>query len=60
MTTWLTVKEVQKILKLSKNQVYAIVNNSDFPKIRFGRSIRIPEDRLEEWLENNLYKEYII
>lgn len=60
MTEWLTVKDVQKILKLSKTQAYALVNCPDFPKIRFGKSIRIPLDKLEEFLEENLYGTYEI
>jgi len=54
----LTVKDLQKILKLSRTKTYQIVNQPDFPKIRIGREIRIPEKELEEFLKRNLYKEW--
>lgn len=57
-TVMLTVKDLQKILKLSRTKTYQIVNQPDFPKIRIGREIRIPEKELKLFLERHLYKEY--
>ena len=54
----MTVKDVQKILKLSRNKVYALVNTTDFPKIRFNNQIRIPKKEFDEFLKHNLYKKY--
>lgn len=57
-TVLLTVKDLQKILKMSRTKTYQIVNQPDFPKIRIGREIRIPEEELRVFLERHLYKEY--
>ena len=57
-TVLLTVKELQKILKMSRSKTYQLVNQPDFPKIRIGRDIRIPEKELEVFFERHLYKEY--
>lgn len=54
---YITVKELQKILKLSKNQTYELVALSDFPKIKIGTSIRIPTQELDKYLQHNLYKQ---
>lgn len=56
-TVMLTVKELQEILKMSRTKTYQIVNQPDFPKIRIGREIRIPENELESYLKEHLYKE---
>lgn len=56
-TTLLTVKELQSILKLSRTKTYLIVNQSDFPKIRIGRDIRIPEKKLEAYIKKQIYKD---
>lgn len=56
-TVMLTVKELQGILKMSRTKTYQIVNQPDFPKIRIGREIRIPEKELETYLRERLYKE---
>ena len=59
-TTLLTVKELQSILKMSRTKTYQIVNQPDFPKIRIGREIRIPEKELEDFLKRQMYKKYQI
>lgn len=56
-TVMLTVKELQEILKMSRTKTYQIVNQPDFPKIRIGREIRIPEKELEIYLKEHLYNE---
>ena len=50
----LTVKEVQKKLKLGKNNTYKLISLDGFPKIRIGKKILIPEDKLEEYLDDHL------
>ena len=59
-TVLLTVKELQSILKMSRTKTYQIVNQPDFPKIRIGREIRIPEKELEDFLKRQMYKKYQI
>lgn len=60
LETWLTVQDVQRILRLSKNQTYDLVNSSEFPKVRLGRTIRIPPDEFAKFLKRHLYGKYDI
>lgn len=55
-----TVAEIQEILKLGKKKTYALVNQKDFPKLKIGRSIRIPKQEFEEFMAHLLYGEYQI
>ena len=40
-----------KMLGISRNTVYEVVNRADFPTVRIGRRILIPIAALERWLE---------
>ena len=55
---YLTVKDLQERLKISRTKAYYLVNQPDFPKLKIGRDIRIPETKLEEFLGSILYNEY--
>lgn len=55
MDPWmLTVKDVQRLLKISRPEAYRLVNQRGFPAIRFGRAIRVPKDALVHWIEAQL------
>lgn len=56
--TFLTVKELQKYLRLGKNKTYALVQQKDFPTIRLSNRILIPKKQLDEWLNRYMYKSY--
>ena len=45
-----TVDEVAQKLRIGRNTVYELVARGDIPHIRFGNTIRIPADELDEWL----------
>jgi excisionase family DNA binding protein len=47
----LTVEQVQRFLRVSRQKAYEIVHQSGFPAIRFGRVIRVPREALMRWLE---------
>ena len=51
MEEMLTVKEIQKMMKLSRAKAYELVNEPGFPKIRIGKCIRVPESALKQYLE---------
>ena len=48
----LTVKEVQKILKIGTNAAYNLIHSKAFPVIRIGQVYRIPKGPFYAWLEN--------
>lgn len=40
---FLTVGELQKVLRIGRNGTYEAIRRSDIPVVRIGRSIRIPK-----------------
>lgn len=56
----LKVKDISKRLGCGINRAYDIVNQKDFPKIKIGNRIYIPEDEFEKWLKSYIRKEYQI
>lgn len=48
----LTVSDIQKILRIGRCTAYEIVNTPGFPAKRIGRSIRIPREGFEKWLND--------
>lgn len=50
-----TVPEIQKLLKVGKNQAYRLVQQKDFPKIKVGSSYRIPKTEFDEWVKKQSY-----
>lgn len=58
--TYLTVRDIQEILKISKNTACKLVNKEDFPKIKIGNTIRIPQDKFTKYMEANEGRKIII
>jgi excisionase family DNA binding protein len=50
----LTVKEVAATLRLSRSATYQLLARSDLPRLRIGRTFRIPRAALEAWLRLQL------
>ncbi len=48
----LTVKEMQKILKIGTNAAYNLIHSKAFPVIKIGQTYRIPSAPFYAWLEN--------
>jgi excisionase family DNA binding protein len=48
---FLTVAEVAEVLRVSKMTVYRLVHSGDMPAVRFGRSFRVPEQTVEQYLK---------
>lgn len=51
MIKLLTAQEVARLLGMSESQVYALGRSGILPVIRIGRSIRIADDQLQDWIE---------
>ena len=47
---YLTPKDVQGILKISRNNVYALFKSEDFPAVKIGKQFRVSEEALEKYL----------
>lgn len=48
----MTIKELEAYLKISQSVAYKLVHTEGFPIVKLGRSIRIPIDQLNIWLNN--------
>ncbi len=50
-TRLLRIAEVAELLAISRSKVYAMAQQGSIPVVRVGSSVRVPEDRLQRWLE---------
>ncbi|MFW6725345.1 helix-turn-helix domain-containing protein [Streptomyces sp. MAR4 CNY-716] len=50
---FLTIAEVAAVMKVSKVTVYRLVHSGHLPAIRFGRSFRIPEQAVLDYLQEH-------
>jgi excisionase family DNA binding protein len=47
---FLTVAEVAGVMRVSKMTVYRMVHGGDLPAVRVGRSFRVPEKAVHDYL----------
>ncbi|MEO6509584.1 MAG: helix-turn-helix domain-containing protein [Nocardioides sp.] len=52
---FLTVAEVAATMRVSKMTVYRLVHSGDLPAVRVGRSFRVTEDDVNEYLRKSFY-----
>lgn len=45
-----TVSEIQSILGIGKNKAYELCTSGQFPYKRIGKSILVPKDSFDYWL----------
>jgi excisionase family DNA binding protein len=50
---FLTVAEVASIMRVSKMTVYRLVHAGDLPAVRVGRSFRVPEQEVHDYLRGS-------
>ncbi|MGI8576805.1 MAG: helix-turn-helix domain-containing protein [Nocardioidaceae bacterium] len=53
---FLTVAEVATAMRVSKMTVYRLVHAGDLPAVRVGRSFRVPEDAVTEYLRKSYFQ----
>ncbi len=53
---FLTVAEVATAMRVSKMTVYRLVHGGDLPAVRVGRSFRVPEDAVNEYLRKSYFQ----
>ena len=53
---FLTVAEVAKAMRVSKMTVYRLVHSGDLPALRVGRSFRVPENAVHDYLRKSYYQ----
>lgn len=47
---FVTVAEVADMMRVSKMTVYRLIHAGDMPAVRFGRSYRVPESAVEQFV----------
>ncbi|WP_080831896.1 DUF5348 domain-containing protein [Cohnella massiliensis] len=57
-SSFYTVSDLYRLLPLGKNAIYKLVNQEDFPKIKFGRKVIIPRDWFDEWVRSTVLKNH--
>lgn len=45
--------EVAEVLGIGRSRAYEMIREGQLPIVRLGRSVRVPADRLREWIEAN-------
>jgi excisionase family DNA binding protein len=50
---FLTVAEVAAMMRVSKMTVYRLVHNGELPAVRVGRSFRVPEQAVHDYLRDS-------
>ncbi len=53
---FLTVAEVASVMRVSKMTVYRLVHSGELPAVRVGRSFRVPEDAVNEYLRKSFFQ----
>ena len=49
---FLTVAEVAQVMRVSKMTVYRLVHSGELPAVRVGRSFRVPEQAVQDYLRD--------
>ncbi|WP_323959279.1 helix-turn-helix domain-containing protein [Arthrobacter sp. JZ12] len=49
---FLTVAEVAEVMRVSKMTVYRLIHAGDMPAVQFGRSYRVPESAVQQYLRS--------
>jgi excisionase family DNA binding protein len=53
---FLTVAEVASVMRVSKMTVYRLVHAGELPAVRVGRSFRVPQDAVDDYLRKSFYQ----
>ena len=51
---FLTVAEVAAVTRVSKMTVYRLVHSGELPAVRVGRSFRVPEQAVQDYLRDSI------
>ncbi|MBA2445292.1 MAG: helix-turn-helix domain-containing protein [Nocardioidaceae bacterium] len=52
----LTVAEVAAAMRVSKMTVYRLVHSGELPALRVGKSFRVQQDAVNEYLRKSFYQ----
>lgn len=49
----LSVREIAKVLGISKTSAYDLVRSKGFPVLKIGSRLVVPKEKFREWVEQN-------
>ncbi len=52
----MTVAEVAALMRVSKMSVYRMIHAGELEAVRFGRSFRVPEQAVHDYLRGSFYE----
>ncbi|MGN6723391.1 MAG: helix-turn-helix domain-containing protein [Marmoricola sp.] len=52
----MTIAEVAAVMRVSKMTVYRLVHGGDLPAVRVGRSFRVSEKDVNEYIQKSFYQ----
>ncbi|WP_239455504.1 helix-turn-helix domain-containing protein [Nocardioides gilvus] len=52
---FLTIAEVAAMMRVSKMTVYRLVHSGELPAVRVGRSFRVTEDDVNDYLRKSFF-----
>lgn len=50
---FLDVQDIQNLFDIGRNKAIALMKSEGFPVIKIGRTYRVDNTELEEWIEKN-------
>ena len=53
---FLTVAEVASLMRVSKMTVYRLVHSGELPAVRVGRSFRVQQSAVDEYLRKSFFQ----
>src|SRR5215204_6268716 len=53
--TWLSIRQLQDLLNIGHTKAYSLVASGEIPSVKIGRIIRINQQDLSEWLNQQKY-----
>ena len=53
------IKDIQRVLKIGKNNAYKLFQLPNFPIIKIGKKYLVPKDEFEKWVKNSIYKKLL-
>ena len=48
--TWLSIRQLQDLLNIGHTRAYSLVASGEIPSVKIGRIIRINQQDLSDWL----------
>jgi excisionase family DNA binding protein len=53
--TWLSIRQLQDLLNIGHTRAYSLVASGEIPSVKIGRIIRINQQDLSDWLNQQKY-----